>query len=239
MVQQVEQPAPPPPTDPNKKKIAIALVASLTTVVLVLTIAHFLRPNETQVTDVSNVDVEAGMGEIPPEDPTPMPKPSVLDFKDALVLMDHAYSVDGGPMTEAVCSESDPPFTFATLKVGDDKVVELTCLNDYMGGIAIKGEAEPPLYEKLALTFGDAGDMSDKRAWVKRTPEGLTIFTVTRWSQEDIDEEEAGNSHVECGKSVDQITVSAKDLTSSKSDFHGNTDGFVFNPPPQINSKCL
>lgn len=237
-----QQQTPPQQQDPHKRKISIVLVAVLATVVIVLVIANLLRPSssttEAGAAAISDADVEAGMGDVPPEDATPMPPPAALEFKDVLVLMDHSYSIDGGPMVEAVCSDADPASTFATLKVGD-KVLELTCLDDYMGGIAIKGASEPPLYEKIALKFGDAGQLSDKRAWVRKTPEGLSISTVTRWSQDDIDEEEAGQSHVECGTESATITISAKDLSWSKSETKANPAEFPFNPPANINAKCL
>ncbi|MES2965311.1 MAG: hypothetical protein V4760_15610 [Bdellovibrionota bacterium] len=233
------QPQPQPPQqDPHKRKIAIALIASLATVALVLIGAHFLRPSsDPSFTGVTDADVEAGMTEAPPEDGTPLPPPAAIDFKDVLVLMDHSYSVDGGAMTDAVCSETDPPFTFATIRIGESKVAELTCLNDYLGGISMKAASEPPLYEKLGLQFGDAGEMSDKRAWVRRSPEGLTIVTVSRWSQEDMDEEES-STHVECGSKMEQLVISGKDLSFTKSEFKGKLEDYVFNPPPNINSKC-
>ncbi len=217
------------------KKFALSAVV----VVALLGLGYFvLRPAlEAQFANHTG-ELPASLDAAPEAGSADLPLPAPIEFKDTLVIMDHAYSVDGGPMVEAVCAQSDPAFTFATLKISERKIAELTCLEDYMGGIAIKVASQPPLYEKLGLKVSDAGGMSDLRAWIRRSSDGLTIDIATKWSQSDIDPEEAGQVHLECGASAARLTISGGDfVTFTKTDLEKIPEELVFNPPPSI-EKC-
>lgn len=214
----------------SKKMVVIVLVLVVVVIAAVAAVDFLNNGNVSQVTPGS--PVEDGAGDLPP--------PAALEFENVIVMMDGGYAIDGGAFVAASCAETDPAFRFGSLAVGDT-LAELTCLDDYMGGISIKlDRTQPPLYEKLGLRFTDAGEASDKRSWIRRTPEGLTIDVVTKWSQADIDPEEGGQAHVQCGTTFERIAISAKDFAITKSEItDADKNAYPFEPPAKIDSKCL
>lgn len=178
--------------------------------------------------------------------PLPQVKADEIKFNDTIIVENTRISIDGAPLKEVPCGDTQDPIVFAEIDLGGGLVAELECLDNYMGGIslAMKEEGLRLDTQKLGLAFADAGDTSDMRSWIKHdaSTNSVLIYMVSYWSQEDIEEleREAGvPEKVECGNKIELLKWDPKAKKFLVSEVKEDLSKFRFDPPPSIHEKCM
>jgi hypothetical protein len=115
-----------------------------------------------------------------------------IDFKQTLQIEDKAIIIDGGEAVKVPCEAV--PQLFGFVKIDADVTGELTCKDDYMGGIQLKvkdASGEDHAVD-LEQADGDAGDSWDSRSLLSREKDGrLRIDLISVSSSENIEDEKS------------------------------------------------
>lgn len=167
-----------------------------------------------------------------------------LSFQKELQFRHEFLSRDRGPWTGVGCSAEGQ--IFARLSLPDRSEALLWCENEDMEGVRLilppLVSGAPPRAIQLGLLFGDAGEASDTRTWIRREGEGLRLLRATRWSfHEMAGDPLADNSEAppQCGMEVETLFFkSAKEELSEFTEAEIKEGEIRFEPPPQIDEDC-
>ena len=118
------------------------------------------------------------------EKPAGFSQDKEIGYSNFVSVRDTSISIDGGLPQSVPCStERDTPLAFGYVVLDGRTKAQLTCADDYLGGIAISyldanGES---VSRDVATNGGDAGDQWDTRSWIttRRHDKQLTIETIT------------------------------------------------------------
>jgi hypothetical protein len=183
--------------------------------------------------------------EFQPANPVGLGPPETIgkvEFKKSMFFQHGAVAIDEGPLKAIPCSKDPDPF--ATIKIEDNLEGDLTCVDDYLGGIkitySVNGEIRAA---NIAQRDSDGGDDWDARSVLFHDDNGrLIIQTKTASSGEEIDEDdpdEPGSSPLEC-----TMSVSAQVWDPEKKSFEpgppsDDAPEIPFRPPINVAADCL
>lgn len=156
-----------------------------------------------------------------------------LSFSDVIVIMDKEISIDGSEPIAVRCSKGMEYIPFGYLQLKNMRLV-LGCLDDYMGGIRTLTTG---ISESLGLHFGDAGQLSDLRTWIRRdkTSGNLLFFKVVQQSHSD-----AGTKDMPyCTSRLRVLTLDTDQKKFVEVQSDARAEDFKFIPPARIDERCI
>ncbi len=171
--------------------------------------------------------------------PTPAANAEKLEFTQSILIHHNGISVDGGGFKTVPCatrSEAAVPFALVTLD--QDVFAELTCIDDYMGGVKITYKSPSGELKSIQVgqQEGDAGDQWDLRTLVTKQGDGtLKVESVTLSSSVD----ELGAVPTECHitRATRVWNKEAKDFVSAEAPAVFTVDNFTL--PLFVSRDCL
>lgn len=145
----------------------------------------YLKSNIHSVTEAT---APLFVGPTTAENPaTPKAPIREIQFSKMIVLKEKSMAIDGGDFMPVACSSgSTEPAIFGYIQLNDQQRADLTCAEEYMGGIGLTfiDPNEKQKILKLVSSDGDAGDAWESRTWILKD-NGLKIRTLTLSSSND------------------------------------------------------
>jgi hypothetical protein len=221
---------------PQSKRI----YTGISGVVILLSLGYFVLKEPAMVPNLpvsTEPSVSESNTEVADLIDSPFNKDTEIVFSKSLAIQSNSISIDGGEFQQVPCSSNMPGiFGYITLK--DNTKLELTCYNEYMGGISIVyvDASGKPESVNIAMKDGDAGDTWDRRTWITKIGDNVLFKNISLFSYED----EVDKTQLEC-----KVT---EELTSWKPDSHkfvvttndqalGSASDFTL--PINVSEKCL
>lgn len=162
-----------------------------------------------------------------------------IDFQKNIFVQHGAVAIDDGPLTAVPCAKDPEPF--ATIKIDDALEGDLSCVDDYLGGVkltyTVDGETRTA---GVAQRDADGGDAWDARSYILRGKNGhLVIQTETASSGEEIDEENPKNPPIDCTMAVSAQVWESETKTFIPGPPPEDAPKVSFRPPINVAPNCL
>jgi len=161
-----------------------------------------------------------------------------VEFKKNIFMQHGAMAIDDGPLKAIPCAKE--PQTFAIIKIDGHLEAELSCVEDYLGGVkltyTIDGEVRTA---GVAQRDSDGGDDWDARSYLLRDKNGnLVIQTQTASSGEEIGED--GNpAPLECTMAVSAQIWEPESKMFVPGPPADDAPSVTFVPPINVATECL
>jgi hypothetical protein len=169
---------------------------------------------------------------------SPAAAPREITFSKTLVLREKTMSVDGGDFMPISCSSgSNEPVVFGYIQLTEQHRADLTCAEEYMGGVELTF-IDPDGKQKtlkLVSSDGDAGDAWESRSWILKEDGRLKVRTVTLSSSNDTESGEL----LACNAKKELLVWDAKTQDFSQAVDTPEWSLATFIPPIGISKDCL
>gem|GEM_PF-3619650 len=162
-----------------------------------------------------------------------------IEFKKNIFVQHGAIAIDDGPLTAVACEANPAPF--GTIKIDDTLEGELSCVDDYLGGVKLTYSVEGEVRTAgIAQRDADGGDAWDARSYILRDKNGhLIIQTQTASSGEEIDESNPQHPPMDCTMAVSAQVWEAETKTFVPGPPAEDAPAFTFRPPINVAADCL
>lgn len=197
----------------------------------------YLKSNIHSVTEAT---APLFVGTVPvasPSNGSAFPAPREIQFSKALVLREKSMSVDGGDFMPVACSAgSNEPAIFGYIQLNETQRADLTCAEEYMGGIGLTF-IDPDGKQKtikLVSSDGDAGEAWESRSWILKEG-GIKIRSVNLSSSNDTETGELLSCAI--NKTFVAWDEKAHDFTPATDTAEWTPSSFT--PPIGVSKDCL
>lgn len=168
---------------------------------------------------------------------TPAAPVHEIVFSKVIILREKSMSVDGGDFMPVACAAgSSEGAIFGYIQLNDQQRGDLTCAEEYMGGIGLTF-IDPDGKQKtikLVSSDGDAGEAWESRSWIMKDG-GLKIRTVSLQSSNDTETGELLNCAVD--RKLLAWDNNVRDFTSAEDTAEWSFANFT--PPIGVAKDCL
>lgn len=165
------------------------------------------------------------------------PAPRQIQFSKEIVLREKSMSVDGGDFMPVACSiGSNEPAIFGFIQLNETQRADLTCAEEYMGGIGMTF-IDPDGKQKtikLVSSDGDAGDAWESRSWILKD-NGIKIRSVNLSSSNDTETGELLNCTI--SKTYTAWDEKTHDFIPAQDPTEWSPSSFA--PPIGVSKDCL
>lgn len=176
-----------------------------------------------------------------PANPVGLGPPQVfgkLDFQKTVLVQHGAIAIDEQPLKAVACSKD--PETFATIKIDEQLEGELSCSDEYLGGVkltyVVDGETRTA---GVAQRDSDGGDDWDARSYLVRDNHGnLVIQTQTASSGEEM-ADDGTPAPLECTMAVSAQIWEPESKTFVPGPPADDVPTIPFRPPINVAAECL
>lgn len=177
-----------------------------------------------------------------PANPVGLGQPKTFgktDFKKNLFVQHGAMAVDDGPLTAIPCSPDPEPF--ATIQIEDALEGNLSCVEDYLGGVKLTYSVDGEIRTAgVAQRDSDGGDDWDARSYILRDKNGhLIIQTETASSGEEVDEKNVKTAAIACTKAVSAQVWDPQSKNFVPGPPLDDAPSISFRPPINVAKDCL
>ena len=163
-----------------------------------------------------------------------------IGYSSFVLVRGTSISIDGRPPQSVPCSTArETPLAFGYVFLDGSAKGQLTCVDDYLGGIAISylnanGES---VSKNIATNDGDAGDQWDTRSWIstRREDRRVTIETITLSSSIELVDSTLLGCRV--SRTIYRWDDEAKELVEAEASSDLELAKFV--PPIAVSSGCV
>jgi hypothetical protein len=154
-----------------------------------------------------------------------------LQFENVIVVEARRLVVDGKALPEFSCDQTP----FASLRLSSTLTAELICREESTGGVSIVIKGGETLTEDLSALISEEGNQADVRSWITKRGAEILIRRASLNSTEDAE----NPGPVDCSKSAEILSFDEAKRQFKKTRIDFNPDSFDFEPPINIDERCL